>query len=302
MYKVHQPFGVNVEDQPPPMPTDRTLKEQAEDKRAWERRILINVALGRLQHMTIYESLYRNVRDENLPRLVTLPEGSAQNKIEMHNFGAGLEYNHASEIYKEYYNLQQVERGMGKAHNALLNHLHLSPFLSHSYSDSSTTIAQGIPDMGSERLLDVLEQGLEAAFNQRRSGPFALLVETVTGLRIERALHRDNEKSKRVLRYITDMIFYDGWFNRICKKEITYTGCLRDVVLMISLNNKDLHHISYVKKELDFQTQEGEPSRSVEVTTIADSFLAVYCDPAATTQKIVLPHVFGDVLNATPTA
>src|SRR5690606_18998163 len=72
--------------------------------------------------------------------------GASEYTVPIRHWATGLEYSKDLVIFNELWNVPIVERQMGVAHNALLNHLHLGPILTYSYTAANQTGANTAGD------------------------------------------------------------------------------------------------------------------------------------------------------------
>src|SRR5690606_10825447 len=103
------------------------------------------------------------------------------------------EYSKDLVIFNSLWNVPIVERQMGVAHNALLNHLHLYPIINFNYQAANQTAAVTTGTTLTEDYLLTIEAAITAGrtdtTNPRR-GPYTLLVSSSDVFSVERALMR----------------------------------------------------------------------------------------------------------------
>jgi hypothetical protein len=129
----------------------------------WQQRQFFEVNAGRDEEPVVYTPLYDIVNDANLPKNIDVntigPGGvvfeevfeggevkfstitSGEFTVPVRHWATGLEYSDDLVVYNSLWNVAMVERQMGIAHNALLNHLHLNPIISYSYAAANQTAA-----------------------------------------------------------------------------------------------------------------------------------------------------------------
>lgn len=242
-----------------------------------------------LQHIEGEEIKFGSLRAEEGPiaRIVT--------------WAAGFEYTEDMVEYNKTFDMETLNRAMGEAHNALLNHIHLYPIIGYSnYGASNTTnavyvTAEGKPttkDAGDAHpllsLRETLKQGRSDSRAKRRPGSVLL----ISGTREEHVQEALGSLSIRGTDYpaltgITDIIAYDGWEIKVGKKSYEYQGVADNVAYLIRPKRgfKEL-----IKHDLRVDAGDGDLSRLVEAQVVGRSRRGVYAAVAENVQKINLPE------------
>jgi hypothetical protein len=245
----------------------------------WYSRQRYEVDAGRLEVPILYEPVYSIVRDANLPRNVTInaigPGGVVLERIyeggevkfstvgestktaEILHYGTGLEYSDDLVAFNELWTVAIVERAVGKAYNALLNHLHFNPILTYSYAAANQT---GANTGGSTYVEDVMLTIEDAISNARldtsnpRPGPYVLLInggqEGVIGKALTREVQQGLASQARSLDSIQSVISYNGWTGTRGSKTTTYTGVTSGTAYLIDVSQKDADFQSFMKRIL----------------------------------------------------
>src|SRR5690606_37344643 len=120
------------------------------------RKVVLDVELGREQVQLLYQPIYDAIRDANLPRTIDAKWALTGTVVftehiegEEVKFGrlqaeqgptariltytAGFEYTKEMRDFNEAFSIEILNRAIGEAYNALLNHIHLSPIISYTY-------------------------------------------------------------------------------------------------------------------------------------------------------------------------
>lgn len=131
-------------------------------------KVTVDVELGREEIPLLYSPIYRTFTNPNFPRLLEATEILYSNVVFLQHFegqevrfgtmateqgptvpiltySAGFEWNEDVEVYDEGWRVEMANEAVGRAYNALLNHLHLSPILTFNYAgmtNPNTTAAQ----------------------------------------------------------------------------------------------------------------------------------------------------------------
>lgn len=282
------------------------------------------VDAGRDEEPTLYEPLYRIINDESLPEMVAVNRlgpagmvfqrvveggevkfgtlGESSLSVPIYHHAVGIEYSDDLVVYNKLFSITEVERETGSAYNALLNHLHLYPFLSYSYASKNKTDGTALAYEDGIKLPEAYLRTLEAAITHavadkpaQRKGQYALLVPTANLFTLERAFTVVPQQGLTVqssaLSRITTIIAYDGWSGEMGHKTFDYPGVSTNKAYLISLGRKARNHRSYVKHGLRRVSGNPDVSRFILEQTVWDARLGVYCNPADTTEEITLPQV-----------
>lgn len=284
----------------------------------WQQRQYYEVNAGRDEEPILYTPLYDIVEDSNLPKNVDVnqigPGGvvfeevfeggevkfssilSGEYTVPIRHWGTGLEYSDDLVAFNSLWNVSLVERQMGIAHNALLNHLHLSPILTYSYAGGNQTPAVTSGATTTEDWLLTLEAGIAAAkadtTNPRR-GPFYLLIAGANEFSVERALQRVPQQgvalqANSALSAVRGVISYDGWTGVRNNKTVTYAGVTPGKAYLVSQQYRGQDFRSFVKTALmNYGTQEDK-SRFL-LQSIWHSRYGVYANPLRSVEELTWP-------------
>lgn len=296
---------------------------------AFYRRQEYEVDAGRAEEPILYTPLYQVIEDANLPEIVAVnrlgPAGVVFQKVveggevkfatmgesnfavPIYHHAVALEYSDDLVVYNKLFSVTEVERETGIAHNALLNHLHLSPFIDYTYASTNKTNAHSTGNGGeidyesdkmtlAEMYLRALEQAITNSVNDTtnpRRGPYALLVPTTNLFTLERAFTVVPQQGITVqssaVGRITTVIAYDGWTGQMGNKTFTYPGVTAGKAYLIDLSRRTRNHRSYVKHGLRRVQGNPDVSRFILEQTVWDTRLGVYTSPVASTEEITLP-------------
>jgi hypothetical protein len=283
----------------------------------WQTRQRFEVNAGRDEEPLLYAPLYDIINDASLPKNVNVnqagPGGvvfeevyeggevkfsgvtSGEYTIPIRHWATGLEYSDDLIVFNEMWNVSIFERAMGIAHNALLNHLHLSPILTYTYAAANQTGANTDGDSVAENYMLTLQDAVTAATadttNPRR-GPFILLVSTANIFTWERALSRvpqtGLERQSSAMDMVRSVIAYDGWTGTRGGKVTTYSGVTTNKAYLISQQYRGQDYQSFVKTDLTQYGMQEDISRFL-TQTVWHSRYGVYANPLRSVEEITLP-------------
>lgn len=283
----------------------------------WQQRQYYEVNAGRDEEPVLYTPLYDIMNDASLPKNVDVnrigPGGvvfeevfeggevkfssvtSSEFTVPIRHWATGLEYSDDLVVYNSLWNVALVERQMGISHNALLNHLHLSPITTFTYAASNQTAANTDGDSIAENYLltieDAIEAGVADASNPRR-GPYVLLISTSNRFMMEKALQVVPQQGFSIQssaqQMIRSVIAYDGWTGTRGSKAVTYSGVTTNKAYLISQQYRGQDFRSFVKTDLEQYGMQEDVSRFL-TQTIWHSRFGVYANPLASVEEITLP-------------
>jgi hypothetical protein len=284
----------------------------------WTTRQRYEVNAGRDEEPLVYQPLYEEIRDAGLPKHVDVntmgPGGvvfeevfeggevkfssitAGEYTVPIRHWATGLEYSKDLVLYNATWNVALVERQMGVAHNALLNHLHLGPIIAYSYAAANQTAAVTSGATTTEDWMLTLEAAIAAAradtTNPRR-GPYILLVSTANVFMVERMLTRAPQvgvsiQATSALDAVRSVIAYDGWTGTRGGKVTTYPGVTAGKAYLISQQYRGQDMVSFVKQDLQNEGTQEDISRFL-TQSVWDSYLGVYCNPLRSVEEISWP-------------
>lgn len=251
---------------------------------------------GREAVPLIYKPFYRTTTDSNFPRTLTMEEfgpvevvflqkyeggevkfGSlgpgTEKTVSFVTYAAGIEYDEDILEYNQTWRVSEINVAFGEAYNKLLNHIHLNPIISGSYTttggglaaqkaaqeDSTSPIAQLVAwdtDLATtlRNALTVLPRGTLALAN---SADQFKIEDALAG-----AMLADTSPSvvKRQLRP-ENIVYYDGDEVTVGSKTYTYTGVTAGFMYLVVPGGRNLREM--IKHDLRVDSNDGDLSRLI---------------------------------------
>jgi hypothetical protein len=284
----------------------------------WYTRITYEVNAGRTRVPTIYEPIYDIIVDTGLPETLNLknwgPGGfvfeevfeggevkfghitTAEVSVSQRQFGVGLEYSKKLMMFNQLWQIARIERAVGEAHNALLNHMHLQPILNYTYLAANQTAAITTGVTTTEDWFLTLESAIVSAQADTinpRPGPYVLLCHPAQLFMIQRMLNRvpqegfalDSSASSQV----GAVIGYSGWSGTRGKKTVTYPGVTLGKSYLISTTYRSDDFVSLVKQPLESAQGNADVSRFIMDQIVWDVWLGIYANPLRSVEEITWP-------------
>ena len=284
----------------------------------WYERTRFEVDAGRQRVPILYEPIYDIVVDAGLPETLNIknwgPGGfvleeifeggevkfghvtTSEAAVSQRQFGVGLEYSKKLVMFNQLWQIARIERAVGEAHNALLNHLHLYPIINFSYTSANQTAAVTSGATTTEDWFLTLEAAVVAGMNDTsnpRNGPYVLLIHPSQQFMVERALSRVPQEGFRqdstALANITTVIGYAGWTGVRGRKETTYPGVTAGKGYLINTAYREQDFLSLVRQPLDSVRGNPDVSRFILEQIVWDVWLGVYANPERAVEEITFP-------------
>lgn len=306
-------------------------------------KVTVDVELGRDDIPLLYNGLYRTFTNPNFPRLLDANYILYANVVFLQHFegqevrfgtmaseqgvtvpiltySAGFEWNEDVEVYDEGWRVEMANEAVGRAYNALLNHLHLSPILTYNYAgmtNPNQTAAQTPTGNEIEDIRATLRQALiDAAENVDENGrkkairPSYLLGATSDIIKINDALALSDRPSigttansgpidvllGRVtdtagpnpsVNQITNLIAYDGEDLDMGGLTWSYAGPTAGTVYLIQPGR---NLFEFVKHDLRVDTERpADLSRLVAAQMVARARRGLLMSPDLSVWEVTLP-------------
>lgn len=280
----------------------------------WTTRQAYEVYAGRDEEPLLYTGIYDIITDPNLPETLSVnrigPGGVVLEQIEeggevkfasleksnftvsQVQYAVGLQYTKNFMKYNRLWDAAMIERQVGIATNALLNHIHLYPIVSASLTGSAATAGSSVGSILLEKYLSTIEDAVTALKARKMRGPYAIITASGQFLKaancLKLTLQDGGTARSEVISMIDSVIEYDGWTGTRGNKSTTYSGMTDGQARVVSLRDRVNDFRSYVSQDLMSTVGDQDASRFIEEETIWDMYLGAYCDTAPL-QKITWP-------------
>jgi hypothetical protein len=207
-------------------------------------------------------------------------------------YAAGFEWTEDMIEFDRTWSIEENNRAFGRAYNALLNHLHLSPIIGGTYTGGNATAANATGTTLSEKVNLTLQAAYSATVvpssGPRRTGTVLLASET-DRFKIEQALLtpvNDAQGNPLPNVPINTIIYYDGESITVGSDVYSYPGVTQGTAFLIFPQRKLkelVHH--------DLRIDIGAPdiSRLVEGQQVGRSRRDIFANLQESVQKITLP-------------
>lgn len=275
------------------------------------RKVVLDVELGKEQVQLLYKPIYDTITDPNFPEVLDAKWAMHGNCVFLEHmegdevkFGSisaehgptarirtyttGFEYTKKMIDFNETFNVELLNKSMGEAYNALLNHLHLYPIIGYTYKAANKTAFQG--GEGDPIWLGMYKTFVQAVKDTRiakRPGT-VLLANSADAMDIEMALrggHQIEGSIYPAIPGINSIIYYDGWETTVGKKHYEYKGVESGKAYLIRPKRgfKEL-----IKRDYTVETGNKDVSRLVEEQIVAYCYRGVFAAIEENVQEITL--------------
>lgn len=219
----------------------------------------------------------------------TLTKGSPSVGL-IQTYAAGFEWTEDMIEFDRTWQVEENNRAFGRAYNALLNHLHLSPIIGFSYGGGNSTAADTTGATLNEKVHITLQNAYTSTVtaSPRRTGQI-LLASEADRFKIETALLtpvQDAQGNPLPNVPITTIIYYEGESITVGSDTYTYPGVTAGTAYLIFPQRRFIEMLHH-----DLRIDIGPPdiSRLVEGQQVGRSRRGLYADIANSVQKITLP-------------
>lgn len=276
--------------------------------RAFVEKTTYDMYQGREEVPLIYRPFYELIQEAGLPRVLTVEEfgptqvvflehleggetkfgqigPGTEKTVRLHTYSAGLEYSEDMIEYNEFWRLTDGAKAFGRAYNHLLNHLHLYPIISATYTTTGSDLedqylAQRDDESPVAQLVEYDTSIQKTLLNALQVMPEGskLLVNSFDKIRVEEALAAamlTDLTPNLVKRTITmdDIVAYDGATIKVGKKRYSYAGVTKGEAYLMAPNEGTRR--SYVKHGLRISGGDGDLSRLIPEQLVGRSRLGV---------------------------
>ena len=280
-------------------------------------KVVIEVADAREDVPLLYGPIYRSIRSDDLPKNIDTDylinadvvflqrwEGGevyfgrlskgAPATFPIVNYSAGFEWTREVEMYNELWRIELLNQAFGRAYNALLNHLHLSPILTYSYTAANQTPADATA--GADlytRMRNTLIAAYRTAATAKRPGNI-LLINSADRFTLADSMVRrfdNNGNALTAVDFIDTVIMYDGYSITVGDKTYTYTGVTAGKGYLIRAQDKMVEAVKTEGgRDLTIETDtQPDISRRIAGQMMAHTYRGVYADIANSVEEITFP-------------
>lgn len=210
--------------------------------------------------------------------------------VTLQTYAAAFEYTEDMIEWDSTFELEMLNRAMGRSYNYLLNHVHLSPIISYSYLSGNTTAFDTTAGADNQHLtLNTFRTAYKSAVSAKpQRTPSVILASEVDRFQIEDALLapvRDAQGNPLARVPVDTIIYYDGASITVGAKTYTYPGVTPGTCYFIMPKFKAKE---FVHHDLRVDASDDDLSRLIEAEIVGRARRGLYIDLDNSVQKIAL--------------
>lgn len=219
----------------------------------------------------------------------------AKDTVPIVTYATGFQWTEDLEEYDETWRVEEANRAIGEAWNALLNHIHLNPIITYAYPAKNQTAGVAGADPMVVRDRATIKNALQhAAVDKnadtgRTRNPTVVLAASANRFRIQEALQRmtiNGTVLEAIGQQLNTIILYDGWSVTVGQKTYTYGGV---PATKIYLCDPNVYFHELIKHDLIVTAGDGDLSRLILQQIVARGRRGVYAAPANAVEEVTLP-------------
>lgn len=282
-----------------------------EDLKGLLRKVVLDVEMGKEQVATLYGPIYDTISDANLPEVLDAKWAMSGNCVFLEHmegqevkfgsiaaeegptariktFTTGFEVTKKMIDFNESFKIEMLNKEMGQAYNALLNHIHLGPIVNYTKYKAANKTAyvaptgEGVPAWVGVH--NAIKEGIKKSRLEGRPGN-VLVAHSSDEYEIMDALQGGlvNNTNYPKITGITEVIFYDGWSTTVGKKTYTYEGATPGKVHLVRPKQgfKEL-----IKRDYTIEKGNADISRLIEEQIVAHAYRGVFAALDENVQEI----------------
>lgn len=292
-------------------------------------KITLDLEMGFADIPLLYKSIYETIENRDFPKVfeskwlqygkVVFLLHAEGNEVKfgvleseegdvayIKTYSAGFEYTEDMVEYNMGFSMTMLNNAMGRAYNALLNHIYLSPILTYSYTSANQTPANTMFDSPayddidaySRHILNIRQTIIDAkantlvkdSYGKNRAGSNIILCSSGDEQYITEALRATQIRGTvfQPLAGITQIIVYDGWSETIKGEAFSYAGVTSGKCYLIKPKTfmKEL-----IKHGLIVDSDNADLSRLIEQQIVGRSRIGLYAGIANSVEEITLPDL-----------
>lgn len=278
-------------------------------------KVRVDVAFGQAEVPTLYESIYRRINGPFPGKAIDIGENTLQanvvfaekleggevqfgtlakgqpNTARLATWAAGFVWTEDMEEWDSTWSFELVNQGFGRAYNQLLNHLHLSPITTYSYSGANQTPADTTGGASlNERTLRTFQSAYQSALAATPQRTWSVILASEQDrFKIEAALLQPiaDSSGNEIARVPVDtIIYYDGATVDMGTETYVYSGvtpgkayCIYPKRTMLEL----VHH------DLRIDAGNADISRLIEAEIVGRTRRGVYASITESVEEVTLP-------------
>lgn len=246
---------------------------------------VVDIASEQSQTPPLYLEIYDELKDESFPATLEVKDviglqsaftvvgnGEAvpladfkvkdMGQARFKTYATGYSITEEWVAFNQFWKIEMANKAIGVAHNAILDHMHLSPIILGEYKDKKKTdkVAK-TGDTPLQIVYNSLRAGLKDSLKRKNARgyvfkPTVALCNSATAMDVMSAVKGETEKGKTMgsIGMIDKIIAYDGWAGKVNGVDYDFVGPKDNEVFLIE---PKVGFKALVKKEVTRLEQKG---------------------------------------------
>jgi hypothetical protein len=278
-------------------------------------KVRVDVAFGQAEVPILYEPIYRRINGPFPGRTVDIGENTLQanvvffEKLEggevqfgtmvkgvpstarLRTWAAGFEWTEDMEEWDSTWSFELVNQAFGRAYNYFLNHAHLSPITTYTYTAPNQTPADATAGTTTaEKTLRTFQAAYKEGVNATPQRTWSvLLASELNRFQIEEALLqpiRDANGNQLPRVPVDTIIYYDGATVEMNTETYAYAGVTAGKCYAIFPKQKMLELVHH---DLRIDADRPDISRLIEAQVIGRTRRGLFASISESVEEITLP-------------
>ncbi|MEW6540576.1 MAG: hypothetical protein AB1402_03025 [Bacillota bacterium] len=272
---------------------------------------VLDVELGREKVPVLYRPIYDIIEDKNLPPVVDAKwalggacvftehmEGEEVKFGKLYAeegpsarilpYSAGFEYTKFMKDFNQSFSVEMLNKAIGEAYNALVNHIHLYPIFAFTYpAANKTAYAGAAEDPAWVGVWKTIQAAKKDAAKKKRKGT-VLLANSANEADIQMALeggHQIAGTKYPGISGISAVVYYDGWEVTVGKKTHNYPGVPENKAYLV---RPERGFKALLKQDLRLEAARGDLARLVEAQIVGYAYRGVFAAVGENVQELSL--------------
>ena len=285
------------------------------DVRAFVQQATLDITVAQADYPTVYQDIYTEIVNASFPETIKVRDliglqaafgvvhdgesikmasfkvGKFES-VDMQTFAAGYSISKDWVDYNQFWKVDQANEALGIAANALLDHIHLLPILSASYTGKAVTNKVTTGSTALENVWLTLRAGIQDALDRKglhghKLRPSIALCNSSTAMDVEAAVKGLLQKGSQLeeLGVIQKVIAYDGWDGEVNGIVHNFPAPKKNEVYLIQPKRS---FKSLVKTDITQLSQRGNILTLSELDVAQFFRRAVVADVTNSVHKVML--------------
>lgn len=209
----------------------------------------------------------------------------------LRTWAAGFEWTEDMEEWDNTWEFELVNQAFGRAYNFILNHLHLAPVITYTYTAPNQTPADATGGASlTEKVLRTFQASYQAGIEARpQRTPSVILASELDRFKLEAALLEpvlDAQGNSLARVPISTIIYYDGSEIEMNTELYAYAGVTQGKAYHLFPKQRMLELIQH---GLRIDADRPDLSRLIETQVVGRTRRGVYADVANSVEEVTLP-------------